>query len=64
MYPETVRSCEEELLRREYKTGSFLNYVGINILNYVGAGADSGTKRTGLNRNHFRRIVFVTIRTP
>ena len=50
-YVETVRRCEEELLMSKYKIGSFSNYVGINIIDYVGAGAcvDSGTIRTGLS---------------
>ena len=43
-YAETVRCCSEELLRSKYNIGSFWNYVGINTINYVGAGAcaDSG----------------------
>ena len=47
-----MRCCSEELLRSKYKIGSFWNYVGINTINYVGAGtcADSGAMGTGLTR--------------
>ena len=43
---DATRSC----WGGKYKSGSFWNYVGINIIDYVVAGADSGTVGTGLSR--------------